>query len=197
MRPPKVTEGLLDPASVDREKLQHARILLDKLQSDTAILTQQNQVRKQILAQYGSQQKAQHAAQVDSDLQREAMAIEQRGNVRLLQLQQSVMAQTMALEQQAAGLTLRYQCQLAEEDRQQKDYVIQRQYYESEVKIASQRQRLAQGEYPPAWSPMSASVLGSERQNFRDTNSFDAYLGNPSGRPQPPRGLSACSSDAL
>jgi len=196
-KPVKITEGLPDPTSVDRQKLQHARSLLDKLQSDTATLTQQNQVRKQMLAQYGVQQKAQHATQVDSDLQREAMQVEQRGNAQLLQLQQAVMAQTMALEQQAATLTLRYQCQLAEEDRVQKDYNLQRQYYDVEMKIAEQMQRVGRGDYTKLEACPESSVvtqrgvtpgvLGSEHADpYRDNNSFTTYLGNPGGVPRPP-----------
>jgi len=189
--PPKLTDNIPDPSSVDRQKLQHARGLLERLQSETAILTQQNQVRKAMLAQYGAQQKAQHATQVDSDLQRQAMEVEQRGNQQLLQLQQAVMGQTMALEQQAAGLTLRYQCQLVEEDRLQKDYQIQRQFYQSEMQILGKMQQLVQetsaNQAGSAFTEARSSALGSERKTFRDTNSFDAYLGNPEGRPQPRR----------
>lgn len=185
LRPPKLTDSLPDPSSVDRQKLQHAKGLLERLQADTAVLTQQNQVRKAMLAQYGAQQKAQHATQVDADLQREAMAVEQRGNAQLLQLQQAVMAQTMALEQQAAGLTLRYQCQVVEEDRQQKDYDIQRQFYESEMKILGQMQKLVRDTASNQVVGESSSLLSSQRNTFRDTNSFDAYLGNPGGRPVP------------
>lgn len=178
--PGRPTDGLIDPTSVDRQKLQHARTLLDKLQADTAVLTQQNQVRKQMLAQYGAQQKAQHATQVESDLQREAMAIEQRGNAQLLQVQQAVMAQTLALEKQAAGLTLRYQCQLVEEDRQKKVYASERTYYENELKIAGQMQRLVRGEQP------DSSIFAASRYSRRDADSFGDYLGNPGGLPRVP-----------
>jgi len=182
--PGRPTDGLIDPTSVDRQKLQHARTLLDKLQADTAVLTQQNQVRKQMLAQYGAQQKAQHATQVESDLQREAMAIEQRGNAQLLQVQQAVMAQTLALEKQAAGLTLRYQCQLVEEDRQKKDYATQRTYYENELKIAGQMQRLVRGEQPDSSRLLLADSYS--RYSRRDADSFGDYLGNPGGLPRVP-----------
>jgi len=169
---------------VDKQKLQHARTILDKLQAETAALTQQNQVRKAMLAQYGAQQKAQYATQVDNDLKRQAMEVEQRGNAKLQQLQQEINAQTMALEQQAAGLVLQYQTQLLEEERQQKDYAIQRQYYEKEMKILGKMDNLArQG---PSAQAEPSSILGSERDTFRDTDSFTAYLGKPGGRPSPP-----------
>jgi len=76
----------LDPVAVDKQKLQVARNRLDRLQSETAALSKQNQERKKMLAQYAAQQKAQHATQVDSDLQRQALAIEQRGSSQLMQV---------------------------------------------------------------------------------------------------------------
>lgn len=182
--PPKLTENLPDPASVDRQKLQHAKGILEQLQSETAVLTQQNQVRKAMLAQFGAKQKAQHAAQVDSNLQRECMEVEQRGNQKLLQLQQATMGQTMALEQQAAGLTLRYQCQLVEEDRRQKDYQIQRQFHQSEMQILGQMQMLV-AETSANQADSAQEPLRSANDAFRKTDSFDAYLGNPGGRPKP------------
>merc|ERR1719329_1659684 len=91
--PINLTASIPDPASIDRQTLQHAKTILDRLQADTAVLTQQNQVRKQMLAQYGEQQKAQNAAQVDNELQKEALACEQRGNAQLCKVQQAILAQ--------------------------------------------------------------------------------------------------------
>lgn len=179
---------------------------MDRLQSETAVITQQNQVRKQMLAQFGEQQKAQHSAQVDMDLQREAVAVEQRGNAQLMGLQQASIAQTLANEQKATDATLRYQYQVAEEDLQQRGFNLQRQYYEAEMQIASQLEKVARGEMSmfansqsvasrsrlPAQTQNSNSVAqawlpsaDSERNMLRDIDSFDAYLGRPGGPPSP------------
>lgn len=154
---PKASDSLLDPVAVDKQKLQVARNRLDRLQSETAALTKQNQERKKMLAQYAAQQKAQHATQVDSDLQRQALAIEQRGSSQLMQVQQAVNAQKSALEQQAATLVHTYRIQKAEEDRL-------RQFYGN------------RWPYEPK----------NERNTLRDVDSFDCYLGRPGGRPKPP-----------
>merc|ERR550537_1989441 len=55
-------------------------------------------------------------------------------------LQEAVMAQKMALEQQAAGLTLEFQQRKAQEV-MAREYQIQRQYYDVEQKLASVYQK--------------------------------------------------------
>lgn len=182
--------SLPDPALVDQQQFQQTgRSLLDRLQSDTnaKIIAQ---MRKRTLAQQGEQQKIQHAQKVDCDLQREAIAIEQRGNSQLMMLQQAAMAQTLALEQEALSLKARYQMQAAGEDRLQRDFAPQRPLFDGE-------RRTAQGAVvQPVWNGQSFQF--SPQNPLRATNSFDEYLGNPRGRPKPPplpRSASVSSSE--
>lgn len=139
--PPKLTEGLPDPKSVESQKQAYSQSIEAQLRQETGALAQRNQAQKQSLAQMVQQQKAQYNLQMDQYLQQQAMAVDQQANAEMMMLQEAAMAQKMALEQQAAGLTLEYQQRKAQEEMMAREYQIQKQYYDAEQKLSQQYQK--------------------------------------------------------
>lgn len=139
--PGKLTEGIPDPNSVEVQKAAYSKSIEAQLKQETGLLAQRNQAQKQMLAQSVQQQKAQYNLQMDQFLQQQSMAVDQQANAEMMALQEAAMAQKMALEQQAAGLTLEYQQKKAQEEMLQREYHIQKQYWDAEQKLVAQHKQ--------------------------------------------------------
>lgn len=139
--PPKLTEGMPDPSSVESQKNAYSKSIEAQLRQETGALAERNQKQKQSLAQMVQQQKAAYNLQMDQYLQQQAMAVDQQANAEMTMLQEAAMAQKMALEQQAAGLCLEFQQRKAQEEMMAREYQIQKQYYEAEQKLAATYQK--------------------------------------------------------
>merc|ERR1719379_3360518 len=115
------------------------------------LLLPRQKVKKEMLNETAKQQKAQFALQTQSQLQAQNLLLDQQMNSQLMMLQEAAMAQKTTLEQQAAALTLEYQQKKAEEEMLVKQYQIQKQYYDAEMKLAAQYQKItAPGYAAPA-----------------------------------------------
>lgn len=153
MPPPKLTDGMPDPSSVESQKNAYSKKIEASLRHETSMLAQRNQAQKQSLAQMVQSQKAQYNLQMDQYLQQQAMAVDQQANAEMMMLQEAATAQKMALEQQAAGLTLEYQQRKAQEEMMAREYQIQKQYFDAEQKLAAQYQKQlpVQAASQPTW----------------------------------------------
>jgi len=107
------------PANVDDARLAGARSLAEKLQQETASLTQQNQDKKQLLAQQAAERKVKHKAQAEQRLATEHHAIDQRKRYQLMQLKVQMEAQKLAIEKQA--LKQKYDYQMLVNERRDSD----------------------------------------------------------------------------
>lgn len=139
--PPKLTEGIPDPASVEAQKRQYEKSIEAQLKQEQSHLSQRNQAQKQMLQQQVEAQKAQYNLQMDQYLRQQAMAIDQQGNAEMIQLQEAAMNQKMTLESQASALCLEYQQRKVQEEMMMREYKIQKEYYESGVKLMQQYQQ--------------------------------------------------------
>merc|ERR1719506_85176 len=144
--PVALTEGIPDPASIKSQQDAYAKALEKQYQDGAAAIAQETKVKKEMLGEQAKQQKAQYQLQVQSQLQAQNLLLDQQMNSQLMMLQEAAMAQKSALEQQAAALTLEWQQKKAEEDMLQKQYEIQKQYYDAETKLAAQFQKVTQQE---------------------------------------------------
>jgi hypothetical protein len=139
--PPKLTEGLPDPTSVERQKAAYAKSIEANLRNETGQLKQRNQEQKKQLQKAIESQNAQYSLQLDQYLQQAAMAIDQQANAEMMMLQEAAMQQKMALEQQATSLSLEFQQKKAQEEMLAREYQIQKRYHEEEVKLHATYQK--------------------------------------------------------
>merc|ERR1719359_2217644 len=139
--PEPLTKGIPDPASIKSQQDAYAKALEKQYQDGASAISAETKVKKEMLTETAKQQKAQYQLQVQSQLQAQNLLLDQQMNSQLMMLQEAAMAQKSALEQQAAALSLEYQQKKCEEEMLQKQYEIQKQYYDAETKLASAYQK--------------------------------------------------------
>jgi hypothetical protein len=141
--PQKLTEGFPDPASVEQQKAQYAASLEAQLKAQSEELTKQSDIEKKLLAEQAAAAKAHFNLQVDTALQQQARALDEQTNAAMLAVHEKAVQQKSALENQAAGLKMEFEQKKAQEGMLIRQYEIQKQYYEKQMQLESQRQQLA------------------------------------------------------
>lgn len=138
--PAKLTDGMIDPGNIDRQKQHFASSLEDQLGQGIKLLEQQNQMQKQQYRQEADQKKHQYAAQVDAQLQQQEMSTDQQANYQLMNLQQAAHEQKTVLEQQAHDHVVQYQQKQVQDDFAQQQYEYQRKAYGKQVDLQKELQ---------------------------------------------------------
>merc|ERR1719191_810682 len=85
--PPKLTEGMPDPDSVETQRAAYSKSIEAQLRQETGHLAQRNAAEKKILQQAIQAQKAQLSLQLDQYLHQQAMALDQQANAEMMMLQ--------------------------------------------------------------------------------------------------------------
>jgi hypothetical protein len=140
---PSAPQQLPDPATVQKQKEGYTAALDKQFADGANQVAAETKLRKDQLMAMAQQQKAQYQLQKEAELQAQNLLLDQQMNSQVMMLQEATMAQKAALEQQAAALTLEYNQKKAMEEMQAKQYAIQKQYYEAEVKLAQQYNTVA------------------------------------------------------
>jgi len=140
--PPPLTVGIPDPATIESQKDGYAKALAKQFSDGSVAIAEETRVKKAMLIETAKEQKALYEAQAKAQLQGQMLLLDQQQNSQLMMLQEAAMAQKSALEQQAAALTLEYQQKKAEEEMMAKQYEIQKAYYEAEIKLQAQYQKV-------------------------------------------------------
>merc|ERR1719162_1750467 len=141
-QPQKLTEGFPDPAAVEQQKAAYGKALEAQLKAQSDELSKRSQAEKQALLEQAAQSKAHFNLQIDTALQQQARALDEQTNAQMLALQEAAVQQKSTLEGQAAGLKLEFEQKKAQEDMMIRQYEIQKQYYEANVKLQTQMQQL-------------------------------------------------------
>jgi hypothetical protein len=153
-----------------------------KAQSDE--LTKQSDIEKKLLAEQAAAAKAHFNLQVDTALQQQARALDEQTNAAMLAVHEKAVQQKSALENQAAGLKMEFEQKKAQEGMLIRQYEIQKQYYEKQMQLESQRQSLAprppMGIMPPGAVPLPTPGLMA--------------LGIPQGFAPPPQGMATIAA---
>jgi hypothetical protein len=127
-----------DPETVERQKAGYAKALEKQFADGVAQISAETKAKKEAMIAAAEQNKAQYKLQKEAEMQGQHLLLEQQKNSQMMMLQETVMAQKSALEQQACALALEYQQKKAQEEMMAKQYEIQKQYYEAEAKLATQ-----------------------------------------------------------
>jgi len=149
--PPAAATQIPDPATVEKQKQGYAAALEKQFADGAAQIAQETKIRKDQLAAMAQQHKVQFKLQKEAEMQAQNLILDQQMNSQVMMVQEATMSQKAALEQQAAALTLEYNQKKAQEEMLAKQYQIQKQYYEAEVKLATQYNAVTQG--PPMMVP--------------------------------------------
>eukprot|EP00811_Abedinium_folium_P001750 NODE_11604_length_1275_cov_14.364983.p1 GENE.NODE_11604_length_1275_cov_14.364983~~NODE_11604_length_1275_cov_14.364983.p1 ORF type:complete len:211 (-),score=58.64 NODE_11604_length_1275_cov_14.364983:480-1112(-) len=139
--PPKfASEGLPDPASIERQKKAYGRSLDAQLEEGSRVIAEQNRARKEALQKVADQYKAQYYRAVDTQMRAQEAVIDKQMNLQLLSLQQAAFEQKMNLEHQVSSLKMEYGARKAQEDFAARQADLHRQKHDVTVQIHSQLQ---------------------------------------------------------
>jgi len=144
--PADLCAGIPTPQVIEAQRVNFAKALDKQYADGNKTIEEEKKLKMQMLVEQAKQQKAQQRLQVESQTQAQNLLLDQQMNSQLMMLQEAAMQQKSVLEQQAAALTLEYQQKKAEEEMLQKQFEIQKQYYDAENVLAAQFQKVAQEE---------------------------------------------------
>eukprot|EP00927_Polykrikos_kofoidii_P086180 TRINITY_DN9581_c0_g1_i1.p1 TRINITY_DN9581_c0_g1~~TRINITY_DN9581_c0_g1_i1.p1 ORF type:complete len:631 (+),score=114.69 TRINITY_DN9581_c0_g1_i1:263-1894(+) len=133
--PPKLTEGMSDPASIEHVKGLYSKGLDEQLEQGIKIVEQQNAAQKQALREQMQQQKQRYDVQVDAQLKQQELTAEQETNYKLMNLQAAAHEHKAMLEQQANQAVLEYHQRKVQDDFASQQYEYQRKAYEKQIEL--------------------------------------------------------------
>lgn len=142
VRPPRLTEGIPDPAGIERQKTAFARGIQEQLDQGIAALNEQLKQQTEFLHAIGDQKKRQLILEVDKDIKQKEMCLAQQHNQQVLLLQRAAQQQRAALEHQSTSLTLEYNERRAQEELQQQQYEYTLAHYQTQKKYMEEMQSL-------------------------------------------------------
>lgn len=140
-----LTEGIPDPAAVQRQKEQYARSLEDQLRKGVEVLAATHKQQTDLLHAQANQEKHRYNIALDQQVKQRELELSQQYNEQLMRLQQAAQVQRADLEQQACGLTLEYQQKKVQEEYMAQQQGIQKQHCEAQTRLDSDIQKLMSG----------------------------------------------------
>jgi len=139
-QPVKLTQGMPEPALLEREKAAYNKALEAQLKKQTDAVLAESAIKKKMLEQQATTQRAEFELQLDERLKMSCLQVDQEANQQCNGLREAAITQQTALEEQAAIKTADYNKKKALEDFSFKSYEVQKQWFEKESAFTQQYQ---------------------------------------------------------
>merc|ERR1719223_1127945 len=97
--PPIMTQGIPDPASIEKQRAEFEVSLQRQYADGAAAIKSELALRQKMLGEQAHAQREQFTLQAQSQAQAQYLRLDQQMNSKLMMLQESAMAQRSALEQ--------------------------------------------------------------------------------------------------
>jgi len=152
--PVSLTQGMPDPATVQRQKEGYVRTLDDQLRKGAVQLDTEHKQQRDLMHQAAEGQKKQFGMQIDQQVKMQEMDLDQQFLQVLQYVKQQATRQRAILEQQAMQLSFEYQEKKVEED------MLAHQFELSKHQQALKNQMLTNGPMSPlpSYMPVSSST---------------------------------------
>jgi len=154
--PQSLTEGMPDPAAIDRQKAGYVKTLEEQRQHYINALDSQKKEYLDSIHGQAEQLKKQMLMQLDQQVKDQTIALENKYNEQVMTLNAQLHQQRAVLEQEAIKLKGEYQQKHLEEQAMNRQYQLQKEQREMEEKYASDMQQLKQQQYQ-----MAQQIYGS------------------------------------
>jgi len=153
--PLSLTQGMPDPATVQKQKDGYVRTLDDQLRQGSATLDNQHRSQRDTMHQAAEEQKKQFGMQIDQQVKLQEMDLDQQFLQVLQYVKQQATRQRAQLEQQAMQLSFEYQEKKVEED------MLAHQFELSKHQLALKGQINAIGPLSPlpSYKPAMTTVM--------------------------------------
>lgn len=131
-----------DPNAIEQQKRSYAASLDQQLEQGKQAIMAENAGRKKMMNDAAAQQKAVFILQTDQAVKKDEMLIDQEMNVKVMELQRAAHEQRLALETQAANLTMEYNQKKTEEAYQMQHGMIVKQFDHAQMQIQGEAAKL-------------------------------------------------------
>jgi len=134
-QPRRLTDGLPDPETIERQKQTYLKSLDAQLQQGMRAIVEQTKVKKEMLSQAVESQKKQYKLQIEQRLRIQEMEVDQQLNTHVMGLQQAALEEKAKLDTQASALKMEYEQRKLQEDILVKQYQLQRHQYDTQMRV--------------------------------------------------------------
>jgi len=186
----RMTEGIPDPAAVQRQKETYARSLEDQLRKGVEVLAATHKQQTDLLHAQANQEKHRYNIALDQQVKQRELELSQQYNEQLMRLQQAAQVQRADLEQQACGMTLEYQQKKVAEEYMAQQQGIQRQHVEAQTRLEQDISKLMNGGITGV-APVMPGLLERVQANVRAgqmplaSYALPQAMGAPQAAPMP------------
>jgi len=158
-QPVKLTQGMPEPALLEREKVAYNQALEKQLKKQTDAVLQEAAIKKKMLEQQAATQRAEFELQLDERLKMSCLQVDQEANTQCNGLREAAITQQTALEERAAIQAADYNKKKAIEDFSFKSYEVQKQWFEKEAAFTQQYQQVMKAGSKAVITPALPTVV--------------------------------------
>jgi len=140
--PQSLTAGLVPPAKVEAERLGYEKALQTQLDKQIAATLEEAKIKKAMLEQTAKTQSMQYQLQIDENYKMACLQVDQEKQNLINGLREAAITQQTAREETAAIAVADYNKKKALEDMSAKSYQLQKTWYDNEMKLTAEYQKV-------------------------------------------------------
>jgi hypothetical protein len=140
--PQSLTAGLTPPAKVEAERLGYEKALQTQLDKQIKAAEEEASIKKAMLKQTADTQMAQYQLQIDENYKMACLQVDQEAQNMINGLKEAAIQQQTAREEVAAIAVADYNKKKALEDMANKSYQLQKTWYDNEMKLTAEYQKV-------------------------------------------------------
>merc|ERR1719473_1132118 len=140
--PVSLTAGLVPPEKIEAERLGYEKALAAQLDKQSNATTEEARIKKAMLEQTAKTQLAQHQLQIEENFKMSCLQVDQEAQNMINSLKEAAITQQTAREEMAAIAIADYNKKKALEEMSVKSYQLQKQWYDSEMKLTAEYQKV-------------------------------------------------------
>jgi len=142
--PVSLVAGLVPPEKVEAERLGYEKALKTQLDKQVGATLEEAKIKKAMLEQTAKTQMAQFQLQIDEQLKMAQLQVDQEAQNMIIGLREAAITQQTRREETAAVAVADYNKKKALETMAQQSYALQKQWYDSEMKLTAEYQKVMQ-----------------------------------------------------
>jgi len=140
--PQSLTAGLVPPAKVEAERLGYEKALQTQLDKQINATLEEAKIKKAMLEQTAKTQSMQYQLQIDENYKMACLQVDQEKQNLINGLREAAIQQQTAREEVAAIAVADYNKKKALEDMAAKSYQLQKTWYDNEMKLTAEYQKV-------------------------------------------------------
>lgn len=143
--PPELLEGIPDPASVERQKIEYAHGIDEMLAQQTALLAQKHQAVLDFLRAKNEQQKRHACAAIEQQRMKGEMEVQAKCAEKMMEISQAANRRKLELDKQANAMVTEYNARRAQEELSAQDYDLHLRFFSASSQPLPMPQPLSPG----------------------------------------------------